>query len=84
MERPKTEKERVVTIDDVEYKFDDLNEEQQIRVNHVADLENKLNGIKWNWDQIAGGRDFFMAKLQESIEKNKTEGKKVVEAEVQQ
>ena len=74
---PKTQKEKVFTIDDVEYKFDDLNEEQQIIINHVADLDNKLAGIKWNWDQIAGGRDYFMGKFKESVEVNKTPGKPV-------
>ena len=63
MANPKKEKERVITIDDVDYKFDDMTDEAKMLVNNVGDLDNKINGAKFNLDQLAGGRDFFMSKL---------------------
>ena len=63
MANPKKEKERVITIDDVDYKFDDMTDEAKMLVNHVGDLDNKINGAKFNLDQLSGGRDFFMTKL---------------------
>lgn len=68
MAKPKKEKERVITLDDTEYKYDEMTEEQQILVNHVNDLDNKINGAKWNLDQLSGGRDFFMDKLVKALD----------------
>jgi hypothetical protein len=35
-------KKTPITIDDVEYQFEDMTQEQQMLVNHVADLDRKL------------------------------------------
>lgn len=67
MANPKKEKERVITIDDVDYKFDDMTDEAKMLVNHVGDLDNKINGARFNLDQLSGGRDFFMAKLNKAL-----------------
>lgn len=67
MSKPKKQKEQVVTIDGIDYKFDDMTDEAKMLVNHVGDLENKINGAKFNLDQLAGGRDFFMAKLNKAL-----------------
>jgi len=67
MSKPKKEKERVITLDGIEYKYDDMTEEQQILVNHVQDLDNKIGGAKWNLDQLGGGRDYFMEKLVDAL-----------------
>ncbi len=65
----KKEKEsQVVVINDVEYKVDDLTEQQVMLVNHVADLDRKLASSKFNLDQLQGGREFFMKKLEEELE----------------
>ena len=39
----KKEKEQTITIDDKEYKVDDLTQEQVALVNHVADLDRKIS-----------------------------------------
>lgn len=65
----KTQKEQqTVVINDVEYKPEDLNEEQIMLVNHVADLDRKIQGSMFNLDQLNGGREFFMKKLEEALE----------------
>ncbi len=79
MANPKKEKERVITIDDVDYKFDDMTDEAKMLVNHVGDLDNKINGAKFNLDQLAGGRDFFMDKLNKVLEHEPPEVAEVVE-----
>jgi len=64
----KKEKEsQVVVINDVEYKVDDLTEQQVMLVNHVADLDRKLAGSQFNIDQLQGGREFFMKKLEAEL-----------------
>lgn len=65
----KKEKEsQVVVINDVEYKVDDLTEQQVMLVNHVADLDRKLASSQFNIDQLQGGREFFMKKLEAELE----------------
>jgi len=64
----KKEKEsQVVVINDVEYKVDDMSEQQVLLVNHVADLDRKLAGSQFNIDQLQGGREFFMKKLEAEL-----------------
>ena len=57
-----------VTIDGVEYIFEDMTPEQQTLLNHVIDLERKLNSAKFNVDQLQVGRDAFFTMLKKSLE----------------
>ena len=57
-----------VTIDGVEYIFEDMTAEQQTLLNHVVDLERKLNSAKFNVDQLQVGRDAFFTMLKKSLE----------------
>jgi len=61
-----------VTIDGVEYIFEDMTPEQQTLLNHVVDLERKLNSAKFNVDQLQVGRDAFFGLLKTALE-NKAE-----------
>jgi hypothetical protein len=58
-----------LTIDGVEYQFEDMTPEQQTLLNHVVDLERKLNSAKFNVDQLQVGRDAFFNLLKTSLEK---------------
>jgi len=57
-----------VTINGVEYIFEDMTAEQQTLLNHVIDLERKLNSAKFNVDQLQVGRDAFFTMLKTSLE----------------
>jgi len=57
-----------VTIDGVEYKYEDMTKEQQMMVNHVADLDRKLDSSRFNLDQMQVGREAFFKMLKESLE----------------
>lgn len=57
-----------VTIDGVEYIFEDMTAEQQTMLNHVIDLERKLNSAKFSVDQLQVGRDAFFTMLKTSLE----------------
>jgi ribosomal protein L24 len=57
-----------VTIDGVEYIFEDMTPEQQTMLNHVIDLERKLNSARFNVDQLQVGRDAFFTMLKTSLE----------------
>ena len=58
-----------VTIDGVEYQFEDMTPEQQVLINHVADLDRKLASAKFNADQLQVGRDAFFTMLKQSLDK---------------
>jgi hypothetical protein len=57
-----------LTIDGVEYQFEDMTPEQQTLINHVADLDRKLSSAKFNVDQLQVGRDAFFTMLKQSLE----------------
>ena len=62
-----------ITIDDTEYHYEDMTPEQQTMVNHVADLDKKINRTRFNLDQLMVGKDAFVNLLKVSLE-TKTEG----------
>ena len=57
-----------IVIDDKEYTFEDMTPEQQEMVNHVADLDRKMNSARFNMTQLEGGRKFFIDMLKQSLE----------------
>ena len=59
---------QIVTIDGVEHKVEDLNEQQQMLLNHVADLERKIGSTKFQLDQLQVGRDAFFTMLKAALE----------------
>ena len=67
MAKPKKEAPPVVTVDDVEYKHEDLNDEQKIIYAHVVDLQRKSNTTRFNLDQLKVGLDAFGEMLVKSL-----------------
>ena len=59
---------QIVTIDGVEHKVEDLNEQQTVLLNHVADLERKIGSTKFQLDQLQVGRDAFFTMLKAALE----------------
>ena len=56
-----------ITIDGVEYAYEDLTQEQQILFNHCIDLDRKINNAKFNLDQLGVGKAAFYERLKESL-----------------
>jgi len=56
-----------IVIDDVEYQYEEMTQEQQVFVNHVADLDRKIGSTKFNLDQLNVGRRAFMNALTKSL-----------------
>lgn len=68
MSDKKQKEPQIVTINDKDYKIDDLSEKQIALVNHVADLDRKIQTSLFNVDQLKGGREYFMKNLEEELE----------------
>lgn len=64
-------KKTPVVLDGVEYIFEDMNQEQQTLVNHVADLDRKISSTKFNLDQLNVGKNAFVTMLKTSLEQVK-------------
>ena len=62
-------KKNQVTIDDVEYAFEDMKPKQQNMVNHLIDLDRKIGSTQFNLDQLNVGKQAFLSMLRESLAK---------------
>jgi hypothetical protein len=66
----KKEKEKsVVKIDDKDYDVESLSNEEKAMVNHVVDLDRKLQSAEFNLVQLRFGRQAFVDSLKNSLDK---------------
>ena len=61
-------KKTPITINDKDYNLEDLTEQQQMMVNHIADLDRKIRSTQFNLDQLNVGKDAFVNMLTASLE----------------
>lgn len=66
------EKKTPVIIDEVEYEFDDMADDQKAMVNHLIDLDRKIGSAQFNLDQLNVGKQAFLNMLRESLSKKET------------
>jgi hypothetical protein len=59
---------KTITVNEIEYNLDDFTDGQKVLLNHVQDLERKLNNAQFNLDQLMVGREAFIARLAASLE----------------
>ena len=67
------DKKTPITIDNVEYQFEDLTQEQQMIFNHCIDLDRKIDSAKFNLDQLTIGKQAFFNMLKDSLNKKESE-----------
>jgi hypothetical protein len=58
-----------VTIDEKTYVLEDMTQQQQAMVNHVADLDRKIASARFNLDQLQVGKDAFVNMLRTDLAK---------------
>ena len=65
----KTKKEKtVITVNDIEYIYEDMTDEQKALINHVNDLDRKIGTSQFNLEQLQFGKTAFVNALSESLE----------------
>ena len=64
-------KKTSITIDEVEYFYEDMTQKQQVLVNHLADLDRKIGSSQLNLDQLNVGKNAFFNLLKEALVKDK-------------
>ena len=58
---------KIVTIDGIEYVYENLTPEQQVLANHILDLDRKLSSARFNVDQMHVGRNAFVQIFERSL-----------------
>ena len=66
-------KEQIITLFDKDYKESELSDEQKVMINHVADLERKIQSSEFNLQQLRFGKQAFVDALQASVDKQSEE-----------
>jgi len=70
----KTQKEQpILKIDDKEYDIESMSDGQKTMINHVADLDRKLQSAEFNLVQLRFGRQAFVDALKASIDESDKE-----------
>ena len=57
-----------ITVNEKQYILEDFNDHQRLLLNHVNDLNRKIESSRFNLDQMAVGRDEFIRLLSEALE----------------
>ena len=63
-----TKDKAVVTIDGNEYPIDELDDNEKLMVQHLADLNRKIDSANFNLQQLQFGRQAFVDALKASID----------------
>ena len=65
----KTKKEKTtITVNDKDYVYEDMTDEQKTIINHINDLDRKIGTSQFNLDQLMFGKSAFLNALNESLE----------------
>jgi len=69
-----TEKKTLpIFVDDVEYTYEDMTDEQKALVNHISDLDRKISSTAFNLDQLNVGKSAFVNLLKEALNEQPAE-----------
>lgn len=61
-------KKTQITIDNVEYNYEDLTSDQQKLFSHCIDLDRKIGSAQFQLDQLTVGKNAFISMLKQSLE----------------
>jgi|TARA_R100000005_G_C4858531_1_gene121157 hypothetical protein len=60
-------KTKTIIINDKEYTEDQLTDQQKVFINHINDLNRKIESTKFNLSQLNVGKKAFTVMLDESL-----------------
>ena len=72
-------KDNIITLFDKEYKESELSDEQKLMINHIADLDRKIQSSEFNLQQLRFGKQAFFDALQVSLDKKDEQQNKETE-----
>jgi hypothetical protein len=71
----------VLNLDDKEYVIEDMTDEQKALLNHINDMQNKLNTNAFMRDQLEVGKEAFINKLRDALNPEEEDEPAETEAE---
>jgi len=80
MAKKEKEKKPFISLDGEEYLIEDLTDEQKQMINHVNDMQNKINTNAFMREQLEIGKEAFVNMFRASLETEEAEAE-VAEAE---
>ena len=80
MAKKEKEKPAVLTLDEKEYVIDEMTDDEKMLLNHINDMQNKINTNQFMRDQLEVGKEAFIGKLRESLEAEPVEEEADAEA----
>tara|TARA_A100001201_G_scaffold20323_3_gene22700 strand:+ start:1010 stop:1234 length:225 start_codon:yes stop_codon:yes gene_type:complete len=73
MAKNNKETEPTLKLDDKSYNINDLADDQKIMVSHIDSLNRKIDGARFNLQQLEVGRAAFISSLKSALEKSEEE-----------
>ena len=73
MAKKEKEKPAVLTLDEKEYVIEEMTDDEKMLLNHVNDMQNKINANQFMRDQLEVGKEAFINKLRDSLEAESVE-----------
>ena len=69
MSKKTTKKDKtVITVNDEEYVYEEMTDEQKGLINHINDLDRKIGTSQFNLEQLNFGKNAFVNALSQSLE----------------
>ena len=58
----------IITVNDEEFIYEDMTDEQKVLINHINDLDRKIGTSQFNLEQLNFGKNAFVNALSQSLE----------------
>ena len=67
MAKKQKEEKPVLNLDGEEYVIEDMTDEEKQMINHINDMQNKINTNAFMREQLEVGKEAFIVRLRESL-----------------
>ena len=75
MAKKQKEDKPVLNLDGKEYVIEDMTDEEKQMINHINDMQNKINTNAFMREQLEVGKEAFIVRLRESLTAEEAEEK---------
>jgi|TARA_B100000508_G_C11251862_1_gene176721 hypothetical protein len=75
MAKKQKEDKPVLNLDGKEYVIEDMTDEEKQMINHINDMQNKINTNAFMREQLEVGKEAFIVRLRESLNAEEAEEK---------
>ena len=75
MAKKQKEEKPVLNLDGKEYVIEDMTDEEKQMINHINDMQNKINTNGFMREQLEVGKEAFIVRLRESLNAEEVEEK---------